>query len=73
MYEDKRTRPPHVFGFIGGKSGLYGYMLLQTGKVRNYQNTDQGNQGKLNYVRDHPFFRAPSAPENNNYVQRKYA
>ena len=39
-----RTDPPHIFAFIGGKYGLYGYcMLLQTGKVRNYQDTDQGN------------------------------
>ena len=68
-----RTGPHHVFGIIGGKSGLYGYMLLQTGKVRNYQNTDQGNQVQLTYVRDRPFFRAPFAPENNNYVQTKYA
>ena len=30
---------------------LHGYMLLQTGKVRNYQNTDQGNQVQLTYVR----------------------
>ena len=31
-YEDTRAGPHHVFGIIGGKSGLYGYMLLQTGK-----------------------------------------
>ena len=43
-------------------------MLLQTGKVRNYQNTDQGNQVQLTYVCDHSFFKAPFAPENNNYV-----
>ena len=72
-YEDMRTSPHHVFGFIGGKSGLYGYMLLQTGKVRNYQNTDEGNQVQLTYVLDHPIFRAPFAPENNNCVQTKYA
>jgi hypothetical protein len=36
------------------------------GKVRNYQNTDQGNQVQLTYVRDHPFFRAPFAPKKNN-------
>ena len=49
------------------------YMLLQTGKVRNYQNTDQGNQVQLTYVRDYTFFRAPFAPKNNNYVQTNYA
>ena len=48
-YEDKRTGPHHVFGIIKEKSGLYGCMLLQTGKVRNYQNTNQGNQLQLTY------------------------
>ena len=68
-----RTDPHHVFGIIRGKPGLYGYMLLQTGKVITYKNTDQGNQVQLTYVRTTPsLFRAP-APENNNYVQTKYA
>ena len=56
--------------------------------VINYQNTDQGNQVQLTYVRlevsplgwrmeiplrtTPSLFRAP-APENNNYVQTKYA
>ena len=49
-YEDMRSGPHHVSRVIGGKSGLYRYMLLQTGKIRNYQNTDQGNQVQLTYV-----------------------
>ena len=31
-YKDMRTGPHHIFGIIRGKPGLYGYMLLQTGK-----------------------------------------
>ena len=45
-----RIGPHHVFGIIRGKSGLCEYILLQTGKVRNYQITDQGNQVQLTYV-----------------------
>ena len=43
-YQDMRSGPHHGIRVIGGKSGVYGYMLLQTGKIKNYQNTDQGNQ-----------------------------
>ena len=50
LHEDMRSGPHHVFRVIGGKSGLYRYMLLQTGKVRNCQNTDQGNLVQLTYV-----------------------
>ena len=45
-----RYGPHHVFRVIGGKYALHGYRLLQTGKVRNYQITDQGNQVQLTYV-----------------------
>ena len=45
-----RSGPHHVFRIIGGKSGLYGYMLLQTSKVGNYQNAYQGNQVQLTCV-----------------------
>ena len=51
MYEDMRYGPHHVFRVIGGKYALHGYRLLQTGKVRNYQNTDQENQVRIICVR----------------------
>ena len=50
-YEDMRSGPHRVFRVIGGTYGVYGYRLLQTGKVRNYQNTDQENQVRIICVR----------------------
>ena len=73
-YEDMRTGPHHVFGIIGGKSGLYGYMLLQIGK-EIIKTLIKGNQVQLTltYVTI-PFLGPPlHAPENNNYLQTKYA
>ena len=58
-----RTGPHHVFWIIAGISGTAtGYpnlMLLQTGKGRNYQNTDQGKQVQSTYVHHHPFLGPP--------------
>ena len=50
-YEDMKSVPHHVLRVKGGKYALHGYRLLQTGKVRNYQNTDQENQVRIICVR----------------------
>ena len=52
-FEDIRTGPHLFLGITGGNLGYMDkYMLIQTGKVRNYQKADQGNQGQLTYVLD---------------------
>ena len=68
-----RNGPHHVFGIIGGKSGMDTcYFRLVKYEISKTL-VKEIKYIQLTYVYDHPFFRAPFAPKNNNYVQKKYA